>query len=61
MGHGSFRPWENEKGKFFPFNFDPNFSSWVAPATSTFFKIFLNNLKRMSFVGYDRSWQFDNE
>ena len=36
MRYGSFRPWENEKGKFYPFNFDPNFSSWAASATSTF-------------------------
>ena len=34
----SFRPWENEKGKLFPFNFGPKFSSWAASATSTFFK-----------------------
>ena len=50
MRYGSFRPWENEKGKLFPFHFDPNFSSWAAPATSTFFKIisesFIKNYKR---------------
>ena len=35
------RPWENEKGKIFPFNFDPKFLSWAASATSTFFNDWL--------------------
>ena len=39
MGFWSFRPWGKEKGKLFPFIFEPKFSSRGASATSTFFKL----------------------